>query len=800
MRGRIVTPREAALAILHAWFGVPATGQRGTLPLTGFQRQAVDRLRQILERWHGAVLADAVGLGKTYVALSLIEAALRRGQAVIIVVPAALRRHWQRHLRKLPAPVRGAPTLVTHTALSFGRVPAVEPAFVVVDEAHAFRNPRTRRYEALQRMIGPAHVLLLSATPVNNSLDDLQHIIRLFAQPTAFHEFGVADLREVFRRAPTDARAQRMVQQIIDAVVVRRTRTVVAGDPTDAPGQALHLRFAERAPPRSVRYDLMAAYGTAWPDIYRALQRLTFAAASASAGGGAAELMRLQMLKRLESSVTAFALSLKRQAQLCDLMLNGLRNGRWIEPAALRSLIHDLEVGTQLPVQPLLARSLPRELDAQALTAALCADRELFRLCSAALPNGHVSDPKLDVLHALLRQLGAGAIVFTQYRDTAIHLWRRLQRTVRVGLVHGTDARLGAQRAARSTVIECFAPHANGVRPPSARLRVDVLIATDVLSEGLNLQDAHTVVSYDIPWNPVTLMQRLGRVDRLGSPHASVQLCNFLPDRGLDEWLNLVERVERKLQLIQRTMGGDGHLLELPEYRTRETVALASDPAAATVTALAQHEQIERLRARWLRQAQVPGVEEPVVSSLPGDTDGWLIAVQDGTVMRLLFVDAHDNVRDDVGAACRLVNAALDCQCDCCTPHSAVPWTVVRRWLTDARAAHAISAEGHSEGRQLTRLLLNALAAAPAHARLLRRAERVLDLLGGCSYRIERTQLRSLVAQYGPHSSAAQMVAGLEALCADAREARRAPHSFRPVAAIEVIASPTCRLGHGVQA
>jgi superfamily II DNA/RNA helicase len=180
--------------------------------------------------------------------------------------------------------------------------------------------------------------------------------------------------------------------------------------------------------------------------------------------------------------------------------------------------------------------------------------RELYRSFDPP-----TSDPKVRLLRELLdetRYRAHRVLVFTEFRDTAVMLWQALSPAGGVALIHGQDARLGNSRASRNAVVERFAPLANGLPPPKPRELVHTLIATDVLAEGLNLQDARTVVSYDVPWNPVRLAQRIGRIDRLGSPHAQVRACVFQPDQQLDALLGLVRRVRQKLRAI-RVVGGD---------------------------------------------------------------------------------------------------------------------------------------------------------------------------------------------------------------------------------------------------
>ncbi len=721
MHCREVSPRRAALVILDAWFGSDLPAPASTLPLVEFQRDAVARIGSILQHRRGAFLADAVGLGKTFVALAIIEQALQRKEPVALVVPAALKPHWLRHLRRLPASERAPVSVITHTALSFGRSGTRCYGLVVVDEAHAFRNPRTRRYAALSQLTRNARVLLLSATPVNNRLADLYHQIALFTEDHEFGALGIASLRAAFTQATAEPRAQQSVQRVLEAIMVRRSRDHVA---SPEPG----LVFPTRAPPVAVRYDLLAAYGSAWPKVYDALQQLSFAAFSSTGIPAAVELMRLQLLKRLESSVAAFSASLRRQLQINQLLLGSLGNGRWIKPTCLRSLV-TAGGDAQLTLDALLTEPVPRGCNTTELHAATNADFNLLRSCLPALEAALAhADPKLAQLQALLAHRRSGVIVFTQYRDTAIYLWRQLLRRGRIGLIHGSEARLGAQRAARTTVIECFAPNANGARLPPARLRLDLLVATDVLSEGLNLQDASTVVSYDLPWNPVTLMQRIGRVDRLGSPHQTVEVYNFLPDRGLDVLLRLLERVEDKLRVIDRAVGAESVLQGVavgPDARF-DGISHLTRLQSSSLNDLAE---LESLRAQW-QAARDVRTHTRVRSSMYHEQDGWLAAVRFGPRVRLLIVDAN-HICEDAMAASRILRIALAMSEQPKPTLDEAPLQRIRDWLAANAAAQQLEGLPGCASAQSAaiRLLLSHVAVDEPRAELIARADRVLKRL-----------------------------------------------------------------------
>jgi superfamily II DNA or RNA helicase len=705
--------------------------------LADFQEAAVRRASQTLESRRGVVIADSVGLGKTYVALALIEEMLRNGLRVAVFTPAALRREWTRALgrlgtrlgladvyglprqhlddiaprhevgiafdlriqthegalrarqpagpsplpaphpphprRQTPAPHRPAPdpdhfpgdssrpasrrpflAWISHERLSRGTYPHARLAgldLVVVDEAHAFRSPRTRRYRALAELCRGARVVLLTATPVNNSVWDLYFLLRLFAGDGDFRDVGVPDLREAVRAA-TEAgtSAPPSLLPVLHEVVIRRTRPFLREHygAIRTPGSATPVRFPRRAAPVPILYSLDGVQPGV-DAIVEAIEGLTLAAfrpelyigcsdpgaagesdddggagtPTASAGGGIpttaigvghripgvggiAELMRAGLLKRLESSLAAFRASLRRQLRYLDAFLAALDRGRLLRPRDHRALYTapgDADLA-QLVLVEVALMPLPPALDVVRLRRDVTADRDrLAGLLAALGPD----DPKLErIIRLLDHELrGEKVLLFTEYRDTARYLWRELVHRGGVALIDGAGAFLGTGRAGRRAVIERFAPRANHVRPPPARERVDLLIATDVLAEGLNLQDAAHLVSYDLPWNPVRLIQRLGRIDRLGSPHETVHPYHFLPDRGLDRALRLLDRLRAKLTAIGRTVGADGAVLGGgPEgnYSALVDRLTAGDPDAldaierADVPAL---ETMEELRVVW---------------------------------------------------------------------------------------------------------------------------------------------------------------------------------------------------------
>jgi superfamily II DNA or RNA helicase len=625
--------------------------------LAAFQQEAVMRLERILKERGGAFLCDSVGLGKTHVAAALGRR-FREGAAPVLVTgPSQLAAQWRRHMRRDPAW-----HWLSHAALSRGAGGALklEGGLIIVDEAHAVRNPATRRYRNLALMCTRARVLLVTATPVNNSLNDFYHLIRLFAADDDFADIGVPDLRS----AVTDAANRRgagALRCVTEAVMVRRTRVVVqrAHGPGSPAGGSLRLDFPRQRPTRYVHYDMMAAYPRLERTFREILPQLRFPAHGPGQRGrqGIAELLRMSLLKRLESSSTAFATSVRRHRRLNDEFLRAAVNRLLLEPACRRTPWHDTG-WEQLALDAVLYRPWPETIDRERAIADAVAEARLLDALNASIhcPN---RDPKVNALVAALAGDLADerVVIFTEFRDTAQMLWQRLVPLGGAGLVSGNDARLASGPASRRIVIERFAPVANDARPPAPHEAVTRLVATDVLSEGLNLQDARVVVSFDLPWNPVRLAQRIGRIDRLGSPHAEIEVVVFMPDRGLDLALRLLRRIRRKLREI-RMVGGDR-----PRLGVGRSSASCPDPGHESMDL--HLERTEMLRYRYTAAAEsVPAV--PPATSLAaamlwdGESPATLCCVAASGASWLVLVPSGGRPSVHAAEADSALLAALD--------------------------------------------------------------------------------------------------------------------------------------------
>ncbi len=500
--GAVGAPAAVAALGARALLDLTPLALEGEAPwpawLAPHQLPAAERLVGIVARYGGALLADAVGLGKSYVALAV---ALALGEPFALQWRALLAEHGTE------API------LTHESLSapsYRPVPSSTALYrlYIVDEAHRFRNPDTNRYRALAKMLVGARVLLVTATPVHNRIADLFHLFRLFLRDHDLTALGV----------PSLCRAAR----------------------GDADPHAVAAVAARLIPERAV--DEAMRLGTA-PDAE--LHQLVTGIGRLEAGGEAAALFRMLLLSQLASSLPAFRASLDRYEAFLELGVAAAAQGRTLGRRDFRRLFPAGSSDLQLAFFPLVLPPGP--------AAATERDRDMVRRLRALAASA--DDPKADALARLLDGRAGKTVLFVQSRATVHHLVRRL-RGHRVAAVTGERGWFGSGPAGREEVLRAFAPQAQGAPPPARALETDVLVATDLLSEGLNLQDASRVIHYDLPWSPARLEQRVGRIDRAGSPHGRIETVTFLPPQSLADALTMERRLVAKRRLQARAGAG----------------------------------------------------------------------------------------------------------------------------------------------------------------------------------------------------------------------------------------------------
>jgi hypothetical protein len=594
------------------------------LQLTEFQKLGVQRSLRILDRWGGVLLADGVGLGKTWIAGQLLEHHLVvRGWRVLVVAPASLRdATWDDFLARNS---RYAIEVISYQQLandrqvgdepepgepdtrgSYLKLDAAEYRLIVVDEAHAFRSPETTYYRALRRLMAAGGVdkrlVLLTATPVNNSLWDLYWQLLLFARTESrFAQIGIPNLREHVAQAMSldlEALTPAHLFPLLDQVSVRRTRmhikrwfpnatiaTPAGPVPIRFPEPTLHkVTYVAARPGGALPGEFFAEVAAAidgglsmaryQPDAYRrrdanatpddlAAQRVT------------SQLLLSQLLKRFESSLDAFRVTLGKMMASHDRFLEVMDHGFVAQPRTSPEVWQeglDDDALDALLVADENARPLV-EYTAGDLRTAVEADRALLAgLYARAATIGPADDPKLDALLATLGRIYRAAdhaderkvVLFSYYADTVDYVSRFLRTSddPRAALYRDrmVDVTGAAGPEARQRIIWSFVPTSSGA-PPDTPDTTDLLLSTDILAEGVNLQQCGRVINFDLPWNPMRLVQRNGRVDRIGSPHAVVRLFTFFPDAELDDMLDLEARLRRKIAQANAAVGTEGPVL-----------------------------------------------------------------------------------------------------------------------------------------------------------------------------------------------------------------------------------------------
>lgn len=704
----------------------------GILHLTRFQTDGLDRARRILDRYNGVLIADSVGLGKSFIAGELLRNLIERERKrALLIAPAALRDgSWARFKHRFQLGVETISFNELADDASLGGTRAhlqakpQEYSLIVVDEAHALRNADTKAAAALRVLLQgdpPKQLVLMSATPVNNSLWDLYNLLVFFAGHDAvFAELGVPSLKRKFEQAMKEdpySLKPEVLFDILDATTVRRTRHFVQRYyPNDRVkiGDELQAIQFPRPHVQSRTYDMDKVLPGFFDEFAELLvpehgePKLTMARYAPSrfrrgAPPDARELslvglIRSGLLKRFESSAHAFGNTVERMIAAHDLFLKALDSGALPTPELLDELS---SVDTDESWDDLLAAAPPLglgDLDVPRLRAAVEGDRVLLLgLLTRARSVSAAEDPKLELLVKELERIAADAekrglgeqdvrnrrkvLVFSYFADTVEwidgYLRARLETDRRLAAYRGRLASVrgttGVETVGRQHAIYGFAPISTDAPAGYQEDKYDVLIATDVLAEGLNLQQAACIINYDLPWNPMRLVQRHGRIDRIGSPHADVHLTCIFPDRALDQMLRLEERIRRKLAQAAASVGLDSEVIpglevveqnfsdtleELERIRVEDASIFERGGEGATAHSGEEYRQ-------ELRKAIADGLEDRI-RSLPGASGSGLAQgdirghffcarVDDKVLLRFVPWDAEAPiVRDSLGAMRRI--------------------------------------------------------------------------------------------------------------------------------------------------
>ena len=612
--------------------------------LYGFQKDGARSAIARLLRHNGCILADSVGLGKTYTALAVIKFFELRNERVLVLCPKKLRENWalypvaNAHVHNPFSADRFGYTLLSHTDLSrhSGRAGDIDLAhfnwrnfdLVVIDESHNFRNDtkkregedgelRHSRYSRLlEEVIGEGtqtKVLMLSATPVNTSLIDLRNQIYLMTEKRedAFRDsLGIGQIGALLARAQrafkaweTEADSKKDKAELsallgadffalLGGVSIARSRRQIERfyaeemdrigrfpahqapengyPPTDLKGQLSYRALADQIG----RFALSIYRPSNYVIGEEAEKRLAEEKKSLHFNQADRErfligMMRTNFLKRLESSAHSLEKTLGRTVGKIGDMIAKIDRYAQRTKQDLRAdiLPDDDEDDEEFLVNRARTPYHLRELDLQAWKKDLERDH---RILTSVWEKVKAIDPqrdgKLKAISEHLRNKAGSAnrklLVFTTFKDTARYLYDNLtdlarERNIEIAMVSGDETHTSVGDNNFNAILTNFAPVARNRRAAADAAEIDLLIATDCISEGQNLQDCDTVLNYDIHWNPVRLIQRFGRVDRIGSRNPSVQMINYWPTRDMDVYLRLQHRVEARMALADAAGSGD---------------------------------------------------------------------------------------------------------------------------------------------------------------------------------------------------------------------------------------------------
>ena len=622
--------------------------------LYNFQKDAALAIINKLENYNGCILADSVGLGKTFTALAVIKYYENRNKSVLVLCPKKLSENWNtykgNYINNPIAEDRLRYDVLYHTDLSreqgksngidLDRLNWGNYDLVVIDESHNFRNggeisgedAKENRYLKLMNKVIRAgvrtKVLMLSATPVNNRFIDLKNQLALAYEGDSAQINEKLDtstsIDEIFRRAqksfnvwsrlPAEERTTdallKMLDfdffEVLDSVTIARSRRHIEKyyDTTDIG------KFPERLKPISLRpcltdlgdainynqiYELLISLNLSiyTPTYYIMASRLSKytdlthnKGTSLTQKGreeGIRHLMSINLLKRLESSVYAFGLTIDRVYHLIQSTIETIhtyQSGEQLVDLQDYSDSDEFDLDDQNTDYFTVGRKVKIDLadmDYLSWLRDLEKDAENLQLLSLMISDiTPEHDTKLQTLLNLIREkqehpINPGnrkIIIFTAFSDTADYLYQQVAPFVKqnfglntaeiTGTVDGKTT-ISRLRADLNTVLTCFSPISKGrdILMPSNTEDLDILIATDCISEGQNLQDCDYLINYDIHWNPVRIIQRFGRIDRIGSRNQVIQLVNFWPDMDLDEYINLKSRVETRMKISVMTSTGD---------------------------------------------------------------------------------------------------------------------------------------------------------------------------------------------------------------------------------------------------
>jgi superfamily II DNA or RNA helicase len=577
--------------------GQDSAERLGSVALRPHQISAVSRLGVALDHFGGALLADDVGMGKTFVALSLA----RRFMKPLVTGPAVLRNMWMHQERLAGVEI----PFLSFESLSRGH--CVDGSFdlVVIDEAHHLRNPATRRYRELSAIARRSRVLLISATPVHNRRNDLTALLAIFL----------------------GSRADSLSSSELSRVVIRRG--VESAGLRESIPQVGEIAWRELADDASVPAAL-----------------LSLPPALPTRGGGIGDLLVARsLIRQWCSSDAALEAALRRRLARSIALISALESGHYPSQEELSAwTVTDDSV--QLAFPAFVSTPQANTTD---LLDAVGKHRQALRELLHSLDGQHRRDRTTAAFLRDIRRAhpNVPVVAFSQYAETVGALFRELRNEPGIAVLTAKGARVAGGSLTRREALSRFAPRASGTPLPRTIDRVDVLLSTDLLSEGVNLQDAGIVVHLDLPWTAARLEQRMGRVARMGSAHRHVYAYGIRPPAAAEILIRLETTIIAKLHEAEATVGFF-HSIRRNPFGDDVEATTCSEPDYAAEAPAVVDERIRSVLRRWLPDnARSPENQLPLTSTVPraatvaSRNRGFLAMCGEGSTFTLVASDGH---------------------------------------------------------------------------------------------------------------------------------------------------------------
>lgn len=530
--------------------------------LMEFQKYAVTRAIDILSIYNGVIISDSVGLGKTYIAKGLLRYYSKLGSNILIICPAALKDMWSRETADIMEKIK----IITQETVGRNGFNDydVRGKMILIDEAHNFRNEYSNRFKELINIAEGKKIIELTATPINNSIIDLYNLISIFTRDHEFKDnLGILSIKDSFfnyKNKKTD------VESILDELLIRRSRNFIRKKYKNNKDSNFEMKFPKRHL-KQINYEITEVYGKLlFKYISNLIQNLHLPIISKvkmtiEQNNYTKALIRTMLLKRFESSIEAFNISIEKQVKYYKELLKSMEHGYLL---CKKSFMEDLQ--NRCIQYDVLDKIKFDEFegDIEILSQNIKDDlNNLEELLSKVKKLKSRGDVKLDILKKYLsRDLkGEKILIFTQFKDTARYIYKHLSN-LDLKIEEMDGAKFNNNQ--KANIIQRFAPKANkaNIRPED---ELDILIATDMISEGQNLQDCNIIINYDLTWNPVKLIQREGRIDRINTEFDDIYIYNFIPDSKLDEILNLMGRLTEKIKGINDVVGNESKIISEDE-------------------------------------------------------------------------------------------------------------------------------------------------------------------------------------------------------------------------------------------